>query len=202
MGSDDRLASTVRDRLITGGAADRWRHVESVARTVRKLAVDSGWPAHRVDAAERAAWYHDALKLEAADVLRGRIEAAGEKPDPWILERATNLLHAHAAAVWASDRWGESDPAVLEAVRHHPTGHPEWSDLGSFLYVADFCEPGRVYANSVGASDLVALASAGRTGLREAARQIIDHRTRWIQDRGREVHPLTVAWRRKLEEDR
>ena len=196
------LARSVRERLGASGAEDRLLHVEGVVMTIRGLATESGWAPERISAVERAAWYHAALKPESVDALTERIVASGETPDPWIADRAENLLHAHAAAVWAVSEWGEDDPEVIEAVRHHPTGHPEWGDLGFMLYVADFCEPGRAYAAAVGATSLLAVASTGRMGLERAAREIIDHRVAWLRHRGRAVHPLTEAWRLALAGDR
>src|SRR5688500_18771071 len=141
----ETLRADVRARLA---GRPRLDHVESVVATILRVA--AGWPAAERDAAERAAWYHDAVKAEGLEGWRALIREAGETPDPWAEEHVPALLHAPAAAAWAAAR-GERDPAVLDAVRHHPTGHAEWGAVGRALYVADFAEPTRRYAAEVGA---------------------------------------------------
>lgn len=69
----------------------------------------------------KAAWLHDALR--DATLPRG-------------------VSHGAAAADRAA-RDGETDQGVLDAVRYHSTGHPEWDDAGKMLFLADYLEPGR-----------------------------------------------------------
>lgn len=163
---------------------------------MREIAAAGGWPSDRAAAAERAAWIHDALRLEDPSRHRLRIEAAGEEPDPWALAHAPALLHAQAAAVWAAAR-GETDPEVLMAVRHHPTGHPDWGPVGLLLYVADFCEPGRPHAERLGTANLRRSAGRGEEGLVDVARQVLSLRLAHDVSRGRAVHPHSLkAWKR------
>lgn len=166
--------------------------MESVVETAAGIAEGGGWPAAIRAAAERAAWYHDAVKTETPGAWVRRIEAAGETPDPWALAHIPHLLHAPAAAVWAAGR-GEADPDVLSAVRHHPTAHPDWGDVGRILYVADFCEPTRAHAAAVGADRLRGTAAGGPGGLAEAAREVLGLRLGWLIGRGGPVHP--DSWR-------
>lgn len=182
------LAREVRARL----SGDRLAHVEAIVSTARELARTGGWPGATARAAERAAWAHDAVKQEDPPAWRQRIEAAGETPDPWSVEHGIGLLHAQAAAVWARSM-GERDPAVLAAVRHHPTAHAEWGDVGRILYVSDFCEPTRSFAEAVGATGLRERAARGPTGLAEAAREVLRIRLTWMLEEGRPVHP--DSWR-------
>lgn len=191
VGAIRTLAAEVDERLGPAGR-ERFRHVESVAATVRELAAAGGWPAEVASAAERAAWIHDALKLETPALWQERIVAAGEQPDAWALAHRPQLLHAQAAAVWAAGR-GEVDPAVLSAVRHHPTAHPEWGPVGRLLYVADFCEPTRSYAQRLGSTLLRAAASDGEAGLERAARQVLGLRLAHLVASDRPIHP--ISWR-------
>lgn len=200
--TDPDLAREVTRRLAEreGENGLRLAHVHGVVDTVREMAEANGWPAGQAAAAERAAWIHDVLRLEDPDSLRMRIEAAGEEPDPWARAHRPALLHAQAAAVWASAR-GEADPEVLMAVRHHPTGHPEWGPIGLVLYVADFCEPGRPHAERLDTADLRRRAAQGRSGLVDAARRVLSLRLAHAVQAGRAVHPLSGrAWKRWMEE--
>ena len=86
---------------------------------------------------ERIRWraagvLHDALK--DAPLAKQREEAGGDWPDP--------VVHAPAcAARLAAD--GVEDDSLLDAIRYHPVGHPDLDDLGQFLILADYLEPGR-----------------------------------------------------------
>ena len=191
------LARLVARRIVAaeGESGPRLAHVRGVVETVRTMAGAGGWMRAIVDGAVRAAWLHDVLRLDEPSRLRRRIEGAGEEPDPWALSHAPRLLHAQAAAVWATAR-GETDPGVLSAVRHHPTAHPDWGPVGLLLYVADFCEPGRPYAARLGTSRIRILAEQGEEGLTEAARRVLALRLAHQLARGGEVHPHSLAaWR-------
>jgi HD superfamily phosphohydrolase YqeK len=84
-------------------------------------------------------------------------------------------------------------------VRHHPTAHPDWGDVGLALYVADFCEPSRTFATSLRTDRLVARAAAGPAPLARAALEVLRLRLEWAVRDGRPIHPDTVsawnAWR-------
>jgi HD superfamily phosphohydrolase YqeK len=184
----EALRAEVAPRL----SPERLAHVESVAETAVRLA--AAWPAAIAEASLRAAWIHDALKDDGLDLWLRAIEEAGWQPDPWSLAHAPELLHAQAAAAWASAR-GETDCAVLDAVCHHPTAHPEWDVVGRILYVADFTEPTRRFAETARTVELRALAGEGAVGLAEAARRILRSRIDWLVAHGSPVHPVTLdAW--------
>lgn len=189
------LRDEVRARLTAerpGGG--RLRHVESVVETAEAIAAAGGWDAAVRAAVERAAWLHDALKLDGPDAWREAIRAAGERPDPWAEANAPGLLHAQAAAAWGAAR-GESDGEVLAAVRHHPTGHAGWGPVGRILYVSDFAEPTRSYAAELGTASLVRLAGSGPGGLATAARRVLSFRLRHQLAGDRPIHPDSwSAW--------
>lgn len=171
-------------------------HVASVARTVGEVARRARWSDEDREAATRAAWFHDAVKDEGRRVWLRRIREAGEEPDPWAAVRAPILLHAHAAAIWAAET-GEADARVLAAVRHHPTAHPDWGSIGRLLFVADFCEPTREFADALGTGRL--RERAGRSGnLAEVARVVLRLRLAWHLERDHPIHPRSVetwnAW--------
>jgi HD superfamily phosphohydrolase YqeK len=200
--TEAELARLVARRIVAaeGESGPRLAHVRGVVETVRATAAAGAWPPATMDGAIRAAWLHDVLRLEEPARLRRRIEEAGEEPDPWAVAHAPRLLHAQGAALWAAAR-GETDPEVLSAVRHHPTGHPEWGPVGLLLYVADFCEPGRPYAGRLGTSRIRTLATQGEEGLEEAARRVLGIRMAHQLAKGGEMHPHSLdAWRRWFRE--
>ncbi len=187
------LPEAVAARLTGRGATDRWNHVRSVANTVEEIGTEGDWPEAVIEATLRAAWYHDALKADSVDDWLHWIAAVDQEPDSWVATEAPKLLHAHAAAAWAVLEWSEQDEEVLTAVRHHPTGHPGWGTVGWLLYVADFCEPLRNHSAKIDTASLIVLAGQGPTGLEQAAAKVLSHRVQWMVERGRAVHPLSLA---------
>ncbi|CAN5890327.1 hypothetical protein BH20GEM1_BH20GEM1_12710 [soil metagenome] len=189
-------AEEIRDRVAPRLTPARLSHVEAVAETIGRVA--AGWSDGLRRAALRAAWLHDAWRCAPVEEALAEIRAAGEDPDPWSLRHAPVLLHAQAAAVWARSAAGETDPDVLRAVRHHPTGHPEWEGVGRGLYVADFCEPSRAFAAALQTERLVERADAGPVALASVALEVLRLRLEWGLRDGRKLHPDTLrtwnAW--------
>jgi HD superfamily phosphohydrolase YqeK len=110
----------------------RRAHVERVADLMETWAAETGQSETEKIRWRAAGLLHDALK----DADTGELAAlAGVGwPEP--------LLHAPAcAARLRAD--GVDDQELLLAVTWHSVGHPEFGDLGVFLYLADFLEPGR-----------------------------------------------------------
>lgn len=169
----------------------RLAHVESVAETIERIA--ARWSGARRDAAVRAAWYHDAWKCDPTEAMLTEIRAGGEEPDPWALGRAPVLIHAQAAAVWARRAMGEEEEEVLLAVRHHPTGHPDWGEIGRALYVSDFCEPNRPHAESLETARLARRAAESSEALAETALEILVIRLGRALESRRPIHP--DGWR-------
>ena len=172
----------------------RLAHVAAVATTAGEIATAGGWSAATIEAALRAAWIHDMLKEQGVDAWVRVIEEAGWTPDPWSLAHGPHLLHAQAAAAWAQMN-GETDREVLEAVRHHPTAHPDWRVVGRILYVADFTEPNRRFAAEAKTPEIRAVASEGSAGLAQASRRVLAIRIRRLLEDGGAVHPISIdAW--------
>jgi HD superfamily phosphohydrolase YqeK len=186
-------ADEVRKKVAPRLTPARFSHVQAVAETIGRIT--AAWDADARGAAMRAAWLHDAWRCASAEEALAGIRAGGEEPDPWTLRHAPALLHAQAAAVWAESALREADPHVLGAVRHHPTGHPDWGPVGLALYVADFCEPTRTFAAELGTDRLVARAAAGHAPLAAAAIEVLRLRLQRAIRHGRQIHPDSIrAW--------
>jgi HD superfamily phosphohydrolase YqeK len=111
----------------------RLEHIERVAELASQWAEELGIPDSERNRWLRAVWLHDALR-----------DAPAEEIDRW----APSLLgpaafrHGPASAARAKAE-GETDRGVLDAVRYHSMGLPEWDMVGRVLYCADYLEPGR-----------------------------------------------------------
>lgn len=137
---------------------------------------------------ERLRWraagvLHDALKDSPIADLH---EIAGDGwPDP--------VVHAPACAVRLEED-GVEDDSLLDAIRYHPVGHPDLDDLGGYLILADYLEPGR----------------GGRAGLRNRLRErlpgerdevlaaVLQQRLGRLIDRNRPLMECTVDFWNQL----
>jgi len=119
----------------------RVRHVqgteEEAVRLARRWGVDE-------DLAREAAILHDITKgPDRAAQLRicekyGIIKDMGS-------QEAAKLLHAETGALIAQGEFSVCDP-VYDAIRYHTTGRAEMTMLERVLYVADYIEPNRHFA--------------------------------------------------------
>ncbi|MDE3126888.1 MAG: hypothetical protein KGL38_02715 [Gemmatimonadota bacterium] len=137
-----------------------------------------------VGAREAAAWHdagqwHDALRDAPDDALR---TLAGDATSP------VKTLHGPAAAVRLA-RDGEARADVLDAIRHHTIGRRDWARTGRALYMADFLEPGRRFAQA----DRAFLAAQVPHDFEGAFRQVVRARIEWALREGHAVFEPTIA---------
>jgi len=112
---------------------EREAHIGRVAALADAWAARMGVPDAERARWLRAVWLHDALRdASAATLERWAAETAGPG----------ELRHGPASAARAAAE-GETDRGVLDAVRYHSIGHPDWDMAGRVLYSADYLEPGR-----------------------------------------------------------
>jgi len=113
----------------------RRAHVIRVARLASDWAFAMGMPESERQRWLKAVWLHDSLR-----------DASPEELDHWASATPgpVSLRHGPAAASRAKAE-GETDRGVLDAVRYHSVGVPEWDLVGRALYCADFLEPGRPF---------------------------------------------------------
>jgi HD superfamily phosphohydrolase YqeK len=148
-------------------SAERRAHIERVVALLETWAEAMHVAAHERDRWLRAGWLHDALR-----------DAPFNDP----------FAHGPAAAERAATL-GEQDRGVLNAVRYHTVGSPDWDDVGRMLYLADFLEPGR--DNDPERERLSRWVPTQRDAvLREVVRRRID----WVLRSGWPLPEATVAF--------
>jgi 2-amino-4-hydroxy-6-hydroxymethyldihydropteridine diphosphokinase len=172
---------------MTAIAFPAWTQVtdkrrKHIARVIELLMQWAGELA--ISAEEREAWYlagllHDALRDAPEDQLRGLAEDA---------VREAELLHGPAVANLVGAR-GEAPPAVLDAIRYHTVGAPNWERTGKALYMADFLEPGRNFLRR----DRAFLAAQVRNDFDGVFRQVVRVRLEHALREGFSLFPETVG---------
>lgn len=129
--------------------------------------------------------WHDALRDADEEELRSW---AGETTWP------VPVLHGPAAAGRLMHE-GEQRVDVLEAIRWHTLGNPEWGRTGRALYMADFLEPGRPFAKA----ERAFLAKHLAHDFDGVFRQVVQLRLEWTLREGKPVFPETAAlWNQVL----
>lgn len=122
---------------------------------------------------------HDALR-DAPDQMLRALTGDGSTP--------AELLHGPAAAVRA-EQDGERRQEVLDAVRHHTVGSPEWKRTGKALYMADFLEPGRSFLMA----ERAFIADRVPDDFDAAFRQCVRLKLEWSLRQGGELYPESTA---------
>lgn len=138
----------------------------------------------------------DQVRWRAAAVLHDALrDARTEELRPWTdLDWPAPILHAPACA-GRLRREGVEDEELLRAIAYHPVGHPDFSDLGAYLFMADFLEPGREFLEEPRQRIRLLLPEQKEEGLRSVVALRIAHR---LEQRG-EIRPETVElWNRAV----
>lgn len=182
---DSRTLGDLRAWLRSRVEADRFRHCEGVAFTAADLAERNGVS---VPKAVAAAYLHDCAKhptkLLARRALRGtpfRMDALEWELPP--------LWHCAVGAALAWKVWGIRDAEILAAVRCHTLGAPGMGPLAQVIFVADYVEPGRRFA------DAPRLRRLAKRNLRQAVLAkcagVLSH----LSQNGERIHPrLVETW--------
>lgn len=142
---------------------------------------------HLTDA-ERTLWhdagrYHDALRDAPLAELRLAV------PDP---DLPDSVLHGPAAARRLAEE-GEVRDELLDAIRWHTLGNPEWGRAGQALFMADYLEPGRPFAQA----DRAFLASHVPLDFDGVFRQVVRARIERTLREGKTIFPGTaMLWNR------
>ena len=133
---------------------------------------------------------HDIFRHLTADALLERSRRAGIPIGEAELD-APIILHGPLAALHAERELGVDDPDLLAAIRHHTTAHPDLSDEGLAVFLADKIDPQKV-ARDPG---LESVAAAAERDLSAAAALFLERRMIAQLAGGTLLHPLAVAAR-------
>jgi len=87
---------------------------------------------------------HDAAKELSDEELLQIGKREGLITDP-AEEIKPSILHGPVGAWLAENKWGITDPVILQSIRYHTTGGPNMSREALIVFMADLIEPGRTY---------------------------------------------------------
>lgn len=122
---------------------ERLNHIFGVRGTAVILAHQHGLS---MENAEIAAFLHDLTKNYTDEENRAMIE---KHYDGSVLEDYNKAIwHSFSAAALAKEHYNVKNDDILKAVESHTLGRPDMGLLEKILFVADYIEPNRPYANS------------------------------------------------------
>lgn len=182
------------DDLFAALNPHRFAHSLSVAFAAKRLAAR-----HGIDPllAEQAGILHDCAKCFPLKEMQKIAVKYALTSDSHVLESGA-LLHSLVGAWVAENRYGMSDPAVLEAIAYHNTGHPGMSRLAMCVCLSDSIEPLRESYPL-----LERIRALAEDSLEQALLLSLESTADYVRSRGKYLHPQTedtIAWLRTLPE--
>jgi predicted HD superfamily hydrolase involved in NAD metabolism len=160
--------------------AAKWDHALRVAALAREIAESHGVDPER---AETAALLHDIADQCSNEELLQQAAAYGIEISLTEAQLPA-LLHGKVAAEILRDRWGVTDPDILDAVRFHLSGGPTMGTLAKVIFVADKLEMGK----AAGDPDLDSIRAVAKTDLDQAILRLQAWRIRKLAHAGDPIH--------------
>lgn len=160
----------------------RFVHTLAVAGTASSLAMCYGM---NIEKAELAGLLHDCAKCIDVRKMQKLCEKAGLEISPFEAGSGS-LLHSKAGSVLAAEKYGCTDPDILNAIRYHTTGRPGMSLLEKIIFVADYIEPGRYTAKN-----LPEIRKMAFEDIDEALLKILYDTLVYLNSTGNSVDPMT-----------
>lgn len=160
----------------------RFAHTLGVEFTAAALAMK--YQADVTDA-QIAGLLHDCAKC-LTDEKRVSICEKHQIPMTDIERRNPFLLHAKVGEYLAREKYGITNPDILNAIRFHTTGRENMSLLERIVFVADYIEPGRRQA-----PNLTEIRQLAFTDLDAAMLKILEDTLSYLRATGGELDPMT-----------
>jgi len=140
-----------------------------------------------------AAQGHDLLRGVPGDLLLEMAAARGLEVSAF--ERAEPvLLHGPLGALELEERGWIDDPELIEAIRWHTTGHPDYGPVAWAMFVADKVEPAKIERWPA----LDAVAEAMEHSLEAAALLYLDLSHERLEGAGTTSQPMAERTREAL----
>lgn len=177
--ADEQFVEIIRNRL----SEYRFYHSLCVAEEAKRLALLYGADP---DKAYTAGILHDIMKDTDKETQLRILSDYGVELDA--VEKQTPMLwHARSGEVFLRNILGIADEELLSAVRYHTTGRAEMSRLEQVVFTADFTSADRNYP------DVSVIRELANKSLTDAMRYGVEYTIRDLMNRGRPVHPDTLA---------
>jgi len=139
--------------------------------------------------AQTAGLMHDLAKYFPSDQLLAMTKDKGIEVDD-ICAKRPHLLHAEVSAIVAQETFKVQDQEILSAIAQHTLGNAPMSPISCIVFVADKLEP-----NRGDTPELNAMRETAWDNLYRGVYQVCDQSIKQLIQKGRPIHPRTVATR-------
>ena len=177
------MAPELPDRLVA--------HIDRVVELTGDLAARHGLD---VELARLMAQGHDLLRAVRGPELLHRAEQREMAIDPVERDEPV-LLHGPLGAIELRERFGIEDERVLDAIRWHTTGHPDYPPEAWAMFIADKVEPRKLARRP---KRLGPVRKAAERSLEAGALTYLDLVLRDASRQGLQLHPMAVETRNAL----
>jgi len=184
-------AEDLRERMAPELPEGLVAHIDRVVELAGDLAARHGLD---VELARLMAQGHDLLRAVRGPELLHRAEQRGMAIDPVERDEPV-LLHGPLGAIELRERFGVEDERVLDAIRWHTTGHPDYPPEAWAMFVADKVEPRKLAKRP---KRLGPVRKAAERSLEAGALTYLDLVLRDAVKRGWQLHPMAVETRNAL----
>ena len=195
-GSHDNLSAVhfeqARNKLRIRLSPKRFTHTMGVVKEAERLAAHY---AVDIDKAHWAALLHDCAKEYSADKKRVLCKLWNVKLDD-VLKANIDITHSLLGAESARRDFFVNDPAILQAIRYHTTGHKGMSLLDKIIMLADYTEP---YRENWG--PLQEMRRLSLTDINQALILGTEYTIKEEEDAGHPIHPWSLDALAELKED-
>ncbi len=180
----------LRGRMAPEVPTEMMAHIARVVGLTERFARH-----HNADlaAALRAAQGHDLLRALPKQEWLRKAEERGLAMLPMERERPV-LLHGPLGALELEERFGVRDPRVLDAIRYHTTGHPDYGPEAWSMFVADKVEEKKLGAWPA-LQQVLDLADGSLEAAALAYLTLTEQRDHAM---GRDIHPLAIETQEHL----
>ena len=185
MSLEERIMQYTRGKI----SPKRLAHVERVVATIDEIARYNDLS---VTDCRVIGWLHDCAKDEPRTAFLDLLRRGLLSIDAETYEQPS-LWHGFHAAYIGQRAFGIESPALLDAVRYHPTGSPNLSPEGLALFVADYSEPGRPMTWTP------EIREQAKRDLSGAALRVCREKIRFVESKGRKPHSRSLAFLECLE---
>lgn len=176
-------------KLIMKDHPGRLLHILGVESMAVKLAHIYGVDESR---ASIAALLHDVAKKMPLETLKELMDKAG-----YDSRMHYKLWHAYVGAYLAKEEYGIMDEDIIDAIKYHPTGHPNMSLLGEIIFVADWVEENTRNYGSEEEVRKIAMAN-----IKRAVAIKLDFLMKKIPDNTEETALAYIKYKKYLKEDK
>ncbi len=184
-------AAEIEKYIKTKLTPKRYTHVLSVRELALDLAERYGADLRKVNLAvllhDCAKWMRTSEQYEAAANHGIQLDE--------VEHRNPSLLHALIGVEFAVSHFDVDTPEILNAIRIHTTGSGKMTLIDKILYVADFAEPKRNYAEAHAVRELA------YQDLNKAVLEVSRYKIEHLLAKGVLIHPHTIdAYNSALQE--